>query len=82
MTRIKRPIFVMMFAAVMIFGAALRLSTMIKSNEPADRDQRIDALFRCEVSDVRNGHYLWPETTVSGRSPRRISARLLNSPSG
>jgi hypothetical protein len=33
MIRIKRPIFVMMFAAVMIFGAALLLSTMIDSSE-------------------------------------------------
>ena len=33
MIPIRRPIFVMMFAAVMIFGAALLLSTMIKGNE-------------------------------------------------
>ena len=34
MTRIKRPVFVMMFAAVMIFGAALLLSSMVKGSEP------------------------------------------------
>jgi hypothetical protein len=33
MIRIKQPIFVMIFAAVMIFGAALLFSTMIRSNE-------------------------------------------------
>jgi hypothetical protein len=33
MIRITRPIVVMMFAAALIFGAALLLSTMINSNE-------------------------------------------------
>lgn len=32
--RIKRPIFVMMFAGVMIFGVALAASTMIGGSEP------------------------------------------------
>jgi hypothetical protein len=34
MKLVKRPIFVMMFAATMIFGAALLLSTMVKGSEP------------------------------------------------
>jgi hypothetical protein len=33
MIHITRPIIVMMFAAAMIFGAALLLSTMINSHE-------------------------------------------------
>ena len=32
--RIKRPIFVMMFAGVMIFGVALAASTMMGGSEP------------------------------------------------
>jgi len=34
MTRIRRPIFVMMFAGAMIFGVALAASTMISGSEP------------------------------------------------
>jgi hypothetical protein len=42
MIRIKRPIFVMMFAAVVIFGTALLFSTMINGNEPPI-ETRVDA---------------------------------------
>ena len=58
-------------------GKALRLP--LGSQQGGDG---IDAVFRRKVSDVCTAHYLWAERTVSGRSPRRISARLLNSPSG
>jgi hypothetical protein len=33
-TIIRRPVFVMIFAAMMIFGAALAASTMIGGSEP------------------------------------------------
>jgi hypothetical protein len=34
MKLVKRPIFVLMFVAIMIFGTALVLSTMVKGSEP------------------------------------------------